>query len=134
MKLLSILPSIAACIPASKAFQISRPPPHRAPTNLHNEELTSIDEMCIENVAEFCLHESCDIEEYEALINQLEDQKAYFIRHVANVESLLNRLKDANHPEHDPEEVGKLMESIRSTLAANNPVLLKSLEWKVGSA
>ena len=38
------------------------------------QELSPVDEMCIENVAEYCLHESCDIEEYEALINQLEVQ------------------------------------------------------------
>lgn len=73
--------------------------------------------MCIENVAEFCLHESCDVEEYEALINQLEDQKAHFIRHVADVESLLSRLKNSNHPEHDPDEVAELIESIKRTLA-----------------
>jgi len=54
-------------------------------------ELSPMDEICIENVAEFCLHESCDIEEYEALINQLEEQKSHFITHVANVELLLSR-------------------------------------------
>ena len=75
--------------------------------------------MCIENVAEFCLHESCDIEEYEALINQLEDQKAHFIRHVANVESLIGRLRDSNHPDHDPEEVAVLIEKIKSTLESD---------------
>ena len=80
-------------------------------------ELSPIDEMCIENVAEFCLHESCDIEEYEALINQLEEQKTHFIKHVANVESLLVRLKDSNHPEYDADEVKVLIEKIKSTLA-----------------
>lgn len=79
-------------------------------------ELSPIDEMCIENVAEFCLHESCDIEEYEALINQLEEQKTHFIKHVANVESLLVRLKDSNHPEYDADEVKVLIENIKSTL------------------
>lgn len=80
-------------------------------------ELSPIDEICIENVAEFCLHESCDIEEYEALINQLEEQKSHFIRHVANVELLLCRLKDSNHPEHDPEDVANLIDTIKDTLA-----------------
>lgn len=79
-------------------------------------ELSPIDEMCIENVAEFCLHESCDIEEYEALINQLEEQKAHFIKHVANVESLLLRLKDSNRPEYNTGEVKVLIENIKSTL------------------
>ena len=58
---------------------------------LYSTELSPIDEICIENVAEFCLHESCDVEEYEALINQLEEQKSHFIRHTANVELLLSR-------------------------------------------
>lgn len=108
---------IYALASVANAFQV--PGSHRSyrrPTTL-NTELSPTDEMCIENVAEFCLHESCDVEEYEALINQLEDQKAHFIRHVANVESLLSRLKNSNHPEHDPDEVSKLIESIKITLA-----------------
>ena len=81
------------------------------------QELSPVDEMCIENVAEYCLHESCDIEEYEALINQLEVQKNYFIKHTANVENLLIRLKDSNHPEHDPDDVKMLIDNIKDTLA-----------------
>jgi len=88
-----------------------------------NNELTPMDEMCIENVAEFCLHESCDIEEYEALINQLEEQKTHFIKHVANVESLLARLKDSNHPDHDPDDVDVLISNIKNTLE-NPPVVV----------
>eukprot|EP00571_Detonula_confervacea_P014252 CAMPEP_0172300022 /NCGR_PEP_ID=MMETSP1058-20130122/2201_1 /TAXON_ID=83371 /ORGANISM="Detonula confervacea, Strain CCMP 353" /LENGTH=128 /DNA_ID=CAMNT_0013009677 /DNA_START=44 /DNA_END=430 /DNA_ORIENTATION=+ len=87
-------------------------------------ELSPVDEMCIENVAEFCLHESCDIEEYEALINQLEEQKMHFITHVANVEVLLQRLKDSNHPEHDSDDVRKLIDGIKDTLA--NPPSVES--------
>ena len=83
---------------------------------LQMTELSPIDEMCIENVAEFCLHETCDIEEYEALVNQLEEQRDHFIRHVANVESLLHRLKNSNHPEHDPAEVNQLIADIKDTL------------------
>ena len=83
----------------------------------HAPELNPIDEMCVENVAEFCLHEQCDVEEYEALINQLEDQRDYMINHLANVETLLRHLKQANHPEHDPEEVSELFDTIKKTLA-----------------
>mmetsp|Transcript_195 Transcript_195/g.456 ORF Transcript_195/g.456 Transcript_195/m.456 type:complete len:134 (-) Transcript_195:166-567(-) len=109
------------------AFQVvvgasSRNP---SPTNgvstlLKSVEFNPIDEMCIENVAEFCLHESCDLEEYQALINQLEEQKDHFIRHTANVESLLARLKNSNHPENDPEEVKDLIASIKGTLASSS--------------
>jgi len=90
---------------------------------LKSVELNPVDEMCIENVAEFCLHEACDVEEYEALINQLEDQKMNFIRHVATVESLISRLKNSNHPEYDADEVQNLIEVIKDTLA--NPPLPK---------
>eukprot|EP00956_Cyclotella_meneghiniana_P017477 scaffold28523_cov62-Cyclotella_meneghiniana.AAC.1 len=79
-------------------------------------ELSAIDEMCIENVAEYCLHETCDVEEYEALVNQLEEQRNHFIGHVANVESLLKRLKNSNHPEYDPAEVQQLISDVKDTL------------------
>jgi uncharacterized protein YdcH (DUF465 family) len=108
--------SLVALAALGNAFQMPQSKKWHRPTSLKSE-LSPTDEMCIENVAEFCLHESCDVEEYEALINQLEDQKAHFIRHVANVESLLIRLKDSNHPEHDPDEVTSLIENIKSTLA-----------------
>jgi hypothetical protein len=85
------------------------------------DELSTIDEMCIENVAEYCLHETCDIEEYEALINRLEEQKIHFINHVATVETLLVRLKDSNRPEHDPREVQMLVDGIKKTLANPPP-------------
>lgn len=108
---------------ASKAVAFQVPPSHHAihrtvqlPPLASAAELSPIDEMCIENVAEFCLHESCDIEEYEALVNQLEEQRDHFIRHVANVESLLHRLKDSNHPEHDSDEVKELIGNIKHTL------------------
>ncbi|KAL7534056.1 hypothetical protein ACHAXR_005613 [Thalassiosira sp. AJA248-18] len=111
---------VFAGLSTAAAFQVHQPnvmPRHVMQPLNSAAELSPVDEMCIENVAEFCLHESCDIEEYEALINQLEEQKSHFIRHVANVESLLARLKDSNHPEHDPDDVGKLIENIKDTLA-----------------
>jgi hypothetical protein len=72
----SVLAVCFAGLPGAVAFQVS--PQHRAMPRRDvmqplksAGELSPIDEMCIENVAEFCLHESCDIEEYEALINHL---------------------------------------------------------------
>jgi hypothetical protein len=44
--------------------------PSSSPVLSSKEKLSDIDEMCIENVAEFCLEAECDIEEYEALVNQ----------------------------------------------------------------
>jgi len=121
-------PLLLANLSVATAFQAARPttlwpsPRSVASPPLHTE-LSPVDEMCIENVAEFCLHESCDIEEYEALINQLEEQKQHFIEHVANVEELLSRLQDSNHPEHDPVEVDALINNIKDTLA-NPPARL----------
>ena len=55
--------------------------PHAAtgPRTVHQEHLSEIDEMCIENAAAYCLNSSgmrsmeCDLEEYEALVTSLED-------------------------------------------------------------
>ena len=57
--------------------------------------LNQVDEMCIENVAEFCLEEAmeCDIEEFEALVNQLSDQRAYHAQH-SSVQSQDSRGSD----------------------------------------
>ena len=87
MKLLLLLAGISS----ATAFVVGGGHQKHVIKPLYSTELSPIDEICIENVAEFCLHESCDIEEYEALINQLEEQKSHFIRHVANVELLLSR-------------------------------------------
>jgi hypothetical protein len=121
--LTSVLAILLASVGLIASFQISIIPRHSSRhiatmSPLQMTELSPIDEMCIENVAEFCLHESCDVDEYEALVNQLEEQRDHFIRHVANVESLLQRLKNSNHPEHDPAEVNKLIADIKVTLAA----------------
>jgi hypothetical protein len=108
----------AAFVPSHGAFSPRSVEKPNAGSTLRATELNPIDEMCIENVAEFCLHETCDLEEYEALVNQLEAQREYMINHVAQVESLLHRLKSSNHPEHDPQDVEDLVGAIKDTLAA----------------
>ena len=113
--LLTLLASASEAF--APAFRSAPLPSVDLQSSAHPPELNPIDEMCVENVAEFCLHEQCDIEEYEALINQLQEQRDYMINHVAKVETLLRHLKDANHPEHDPAEVSELFETIKKTLA-----------------
>ena len=108
---------VLAGLSATTAFQTVGTLRYPTTALFSAQELSPVDEMCIENVAEYCLHESCDIEEYDALINQLEEQKLHFIKHTANVENLLVRLKDSNHPEHDPDDVKMLIDSIKDTLA-----------------
>ena len=47
---------------------------------MHPRQLSEIDLMALENVAEFCLSvdsmvEECDLDEHEALVNQLSEQR-----------------------------------------------------------
>mmetsp|Transcript_21659 Transcript_21659/g.33025 ORF Transcript_21659/g.33025 Transcript_21659/m.33025 type:complete len:132 (+) Transcript_21659:144-539(+) len=120
--LTTVLAILLASVGSIVSFQINNINPRHAARQvtimkpLRMTELSPIDEMCIENVAEFCLHETCDVDEYEALVNQLEEQRDHFICHVANVESLLQRLKNSNHPEYDPDEVNQLIVDIKDTL------------------
>jgi hypothetical protein len=59
----------------------------------HGHHLNEVDEMCIENVAEMCLNMECDVEEYEALVNSLEEQHSYHMEQVALTEQLLQQLR-----------------------------------------
>ena len=64
-------------------------------TPLYNSPpLNQVDEMCIENVAEFCLDAAmeCDLEEFEALVNQLTDQRKYHAEQVQLIDGLLGKL------------------------------------------
>jgi hypothetical protein len=62
--------------------------------------LSEVDEMCIENVAQLCLDaqstEGCDLDEYEALVNQLTEQKTYHAEQVVLLEGLLGQLQGAS--------------------------------------
>lgn len=87
--------------PAPRAFFV----PTAAPASgvwLHLQRLSELDEICIENVAEYCLKAEnalaadggeCDVEEYQALVNQLRDQRKILADHVAYVDSLLDKLQ-----------------------------------------
>ena len=64
---------VLSCLSVTAAFQVASMSLHQRYYHgvkpLYTaKELTPIEEMCLENVAEFCLHESCDIEEYEGNI------------------------------------------------------------------
>ena len=124
--LLLQLTSIGVSLAFSPAVRIGPIGPPRAFPAL-SAELSQIDEMCIENVAELCLgdEEQCDVEEYEALINQLEEQRAHFERHVERVDGLLHdlrgrddRSKSAVQADVDSlqESIGEENERLRSKL------------------
>eukprot|EP00568_Trieres_chinensis_P002532 CAMPEP_0183300048 /NCGR_PEP_ID=MMETSP0160_2-20130417/6598_1 /TAXON_ID=2839 ORGANISM="Odontella Sinensis, Strain Grunow 1884" /NCGR_SAMPLE_ID=MMETSP0160_2 /ASSEMBLY_ACC=CAM_ASM_000250 /LENGTH=130 /DNA_ID=CAMNT_0025462401 /DNA_START=210 /DNA_END=602 /DNA_ORIENTATION=+ len=124
MKITSLLLFVAPFLSVANGFVVRPVSVHRplsSPTSplYSKEELSVVDEMCIENVAEFCLNESCDIEEYEALINQLQDQRDLMSEHIVKIDSLLARLKG-----HDTQSAGKgekdastLIKSVKESLA-----------------
>ena len=89
---------LALLATVANAFQnpVLSPSSHR----LSAKKLNDVDEMCIENVAELCLKadmmalsEECDLDEQEALVNQLEDQKTIMEAQANRIDHLLQRLK-----------------------------------------
>lgn len=93
--LLLLLSSLAGF---GSAFVVMPPPPPPSPrffttTAIKTHHLNEVDEMCIENVAQMCLDMECDVEEYEALVNSLEEQQKYHKEQVALTEQLLGQLK-----------------------------------------
>jgi hypothetical protein len=76
--------------------------------------LDAIDEMCIENVAEYCLEEQCEVEEKLALINQLTDQRDLMKDAAKRIDSLISRLKMDTTviKKEDKEKLESLMEAV----------------------
>ena len=66
------------------------------------QKLSDIDLMAIENVAELCLQAEealateCDLEEHEALVNQLTEQRKLLSDQVNYLDDLLARLQGAS--------------------------------------
>uniref|UniRef100_A0A7S4QC27 Uncharacterized protein n=1 Tax=Ditylum brightwellii TaxID=49249 RepID=A0A7S4QC27_9STRA len=66
-----------------------------SPRVSYSKQLTSIDLMCIENVAEFCFEEGedeCSLDDADAIVNQLKDQRDILTVEMSNVDSILERL------------------------------------------
>jgi hypothetical protein len=101
---LSMASLLWCCIASSDAFLPAAPPvllAFRPSTYLARQKLNDMDLMAIENVAEICLRADevvalgaeCDLEEHEALVNQLEDQREILAEHVLYIDSILEKLK-----------------------------------------
>jgi alpha-glucuronidase len=88
---------------AAKAFT----PPfanRHVSTKLHRQQLNDMDLMCIENVANLCTQadsalDGCDVDQYEAMTNQLKDQRAIIQEqraimqtHLDEIDGILARL------------------------------------------
>ena len=114
MKVFSLtLPMAAMMVASCTAFGVSAAHQHRQqaqPTQTFTQKLNDVDEMCIENVAELCLQADaalateCDLEEYAALVNQLQDQKEMLEAHVDRIDNLLHRLKGDGLEKPVPED------------------------------
>lgn len=69
-----------------------------------DHHLSEIDELCIENAARYCLENDlaattsneCDLEEYEALVGTLQQQRDYHLHHTHILNNLLRKLPDVN--------------------------------------
>jgi hypothetical protein len=87
------------------AFLATPPTTARTTITRHYVKLNELDEQCIENVAEYCLQAEkvlghgdaeaagCDVEEIEALVNQLQEQRDLLNQHVKYIDSLLHKLQ-----------------------------------------
>jgi chemotaxis methyl-accepting protein methylase len=78
---------------------------YRPSACLSAEKLSDMDVMCLENVAELCgqVEESCDVEDREAIINQLDVQLTEFHNDHIHLESFdrLKVLVQHDHQEND---------------------------------
>jgi hypothetical protein len=129
---LLLLASIALFVPSGHAFvgvsmafstsgrdnhhsSKTPPKPHRRPSFCSStgaasrlssaaQKLSDMDVMCLENVAELCaqVEESCDVEDHEAIMNQLDAQLTEFHNDHIHLESF-ERLKELIQHRHEQE-------------------------------
>ena len=107
MKLVVLVSSFLACQTTAfgpvAPFAVGRTPTTTTSLSQTAPHLSEVDEMCIENVAQLCLDaqstDGCDLDEYEALVNQLTEQKTYHAEQVALLEGLLSQLQGVANKE-----------------------------------
>eukprot|EP00529_Nitzschia_sp_RCC80_P036434 CAMPEP_0113476834 /NCGR_PEP_ID=MMETSP0014_2-20120614/19882_1 /TAXON_ID=2857 /ORGANISM="Nitzschia sp." /LENGTH=197 /DNA_ID=CAMNT_0000369881 /DNA_START=119 /DNA_END=712 /DNA_ORIENTATION=- /assembly_acc=CAM_ASM_000159 len=102
-----------------------------------SDHLSEIDELCIENAARYCLENDlaaseCDLEEYEALVSTLKQQREFHLEHTHTLNDLLTQLPDVNagpiQQKHLPERDEKFVEEAASYLLENNDTPVESVE------
>ena len=90
------------------AFVVMTHPSITSSSLLH-QHLNEIDEMCIENVANLCLTDlECDLEEYDALLNSLEEQRDLHQERVEALNRVLDQLRGHESPAAENSLQGKL--------------------------
>jgi hypothetical protein len=93
-----ILLLVTAGSRSSTAFVVVMPHRARNTQVCYSQHLSEIDEMCIENAAAWCLEPSsksmeCDLEEFEALVNTLQEARDYHTERVETINLLLSKLR-----------------------------------------
>jgi hypothetical protein len=102
--LLFLFTTLLALTVSTNAFLVT---PHSARTTgvssirLVEDHLSEVDELCVENAARYCLENNlatseCDLDEYEALVATLQQQREYHLRHVHTLNGLLTKLPNVN--------------------------------------
>jgi len=97
------------------------------------DPLSDIDEMCLENMAQLCadndnaVDSQCDVDDYEALVNRLEDQRRYHAEHVAHLDQVLEELTSQGGPPRSEHDVDQLRASIQRALHMEETLIHR---WK----
>ena len=107
MNLTSVVSLFLGLVGTSWSFvppQPQRVAHHSSTSSLFRQKLNDMDLMILENVAELCLQadtdeeafqslvDDCDLDEHEALVNQLQDQRDQLAEHLSYIDSILTRL------------------------------------------
>mmetsp|Transcript_11362 Transcript_11362/g.27066 ORF Transcript_11362/g.27066 Transcript_11362/m.27066 type:complete len:209 (+) Transcript_11362:598-1224(+) len=103
-----------------------------------DHHLSEIDELCIENAARYCLDNDllaaseCDLEEYEALVSTLQQQREFHLQHAHTLNDLLTKLPDVNagpiQQKHLDEPDEKFLEDAAAYLLDNTDTPVEPFE------
>mmetsp|Transcript_25206 Transcript_25206/g.37115 ORF Transcript_25206/g.37115 Transcript_25206/m.37115 type:complete len:138 (-) Transcript_25206:273-686(-) len=84
------------------------------PLKMSKEQLSEIDAMCVMNTATYCIDGECSLEDVDALINQLEDQRDILSQQLDNLNVFLEDLGVANEPKESERDVDFLKKSMQN--------------------
>jgi hypothetical protein len=87
--------------------------------------LNDIDTMCIMNIAEFCASEECSLDDREALIARIEEQRDLHTGIVNDLDEALRHLNSSEQAMPGDSNVASLMESVQRALQPEQDFLNK---------
>jgi len=90
-------PSVAAFSSPSLAFKRAvvgtMLPTAATSTSLQATKLNDIDTMCIMNIAEYCSSEECSLDDREALLARVEEQRDILSAQVDDMNTIIDHIK-----------------------------------------